>query len=71
MKKRYIYPVYDGLYPIVTMLVKASFVKLVTERSKKENSAVVKFWIAKGKLEIKDGVLTYNGKKVSLVITSF
>lgn len=45
--------------------------KPITERSKTENSAVVKFWHAKGNFEIKYDVLTYNGKKVSLVITSF
>lgn len=45
--------------------------KPITERSKTENSAVVKFWHAKGNFEIKYDVLAYNGKKVSLVITSF
>ena len=66
MKRKYIYLVDDHQYPIIAKLVKGSFMKCVTERSNKENSAVVKFWRAKGTFEIKDSVFMYNGKKVSL-----
>ena len=71
MKRRYIHPVDKDQYPVLAKLAKESSVKPVTERSKKENNALVKFWRSKGKFEIKNGVLTYTGKKVSLVITSF
>ena len=52
-------------------LQKGVFWNLILERSKKEKSDVVKFWRAKGKFEIKDDVLRYNGENVSLIITSF
>ena len=66
-----IYTVDDDQYPIRSKLAKGNFVKPLTGRSNKENSAVLKFWSGKGKFEIKDGFLTYIGKKVSLVITWF
>lgn len=71
IKRKCIHPVDDDQYPVLAKLAKASFVKPITERNKTENSAAVKFWHAKGNFEIKYDVLTYNGKKVSLVITSF
>ena len=71
MKRKRIHLVDDDQYPLLAKLVEGSFVKLVAERSKKERSAVVKFWSTKGKFEIKDGFLPNNGEKVSLVKASF
>ena len=47
MKRKYFHPVYNDQYSIHAKLVKSSFLKDVTEGSKKEKSAVVKFWRAK------------------------
>ena len=62
VKRKYVHPVDDTQHPILTKLVKGSFMKPVAEWSKKENSVVVKLQRAKGKFEIKDGVLTIMGK---------
>ena len=43
MKIKYFHPVDNDQYSIHAKLVKSSFLKHVTERSKKEKSAVVKF----------------------------
>ena len=69
IERKYSHTVDDDQYPIFAKLAKGSFVK--PESSKKEKSVVVKFWRAKRKFEIKDGGLTYNGKKISLAIKSF
>ena len=71
-KKKYVHPVDDDeQYPILAKLAKGSLANPVTKKSKKENSAVVKFWGAKEKFKAKGRVLTCNGKEVSLVRTSF
>ena len=43
IKRKYIPPVDNNQYPILAKLAKGIFVKTVTERSKKESNAVVKF----------------------------
>ena len=55
MKRKYIHLVDDD-YPILAKLAKGNL----------EKSATVKFWLAKGMFEIKDGVLSYNGKYIIL-----
>ena len=71
-KKKYVHPVDDDeQYPILAKLAKGSLANPVTKKSKKENSAVVKFWSAKEKFKAKDRALTCNGKEASLVRTSF
>ena len=70
-KRKYIHSNDGDQFPKLAKIAQGSFVKHVTEWSKKEISAAVKFWRVKGKFKIKDGVLKYTGKKVSLVITSF
>ena len=45
-----------------------NFLKPVAERNKKERSAVVKFWWAKGKFKMKDSAIMYNSKKVSVAV---
>ena len=58
----------DEQYPILVRFTKGKFLKPVAERNKRERSAVVTFWRAKGKFKMKDGALMYNSKKVSVVI---
>ena len=48
-------------------IASGKFVKPVTERSRKEKSAVVKFWRSKGKYTLSDDdtpALLYNGERV-------
>ena len=66
-RRQYIHPVDDEQYPILLKLAGGNFKTPVHERSKKEKSAVVKFWRAKGKFEIKDGVLMYDDKQVMTI----
>ena len=68
IRKKYTHAVDDEQYPIRIQLAEGNFLKPVAERNKKEKSAVVKFWWAKGKFKMKDGILMYNGKKVSAAI---
>ena len=68
IRKKYTHAVDDEQYPILVRLTEGKFLKPVAERNKKESSAVVKFWWAKGKFKTKDGALMYNGKKVSVAI---
>ena len=69
IRKKYTHAVDDDeQYPILVRLTEGKFLKPVAERNKKERSAVVKIWWAKGKLKMKDGVLMYNSKKVSAAI---
>ena len=58
----------DEEYPVLVRFTEGKFLKPVAERKKRERSAVVKFWRAKGKFKMKDGALMYNSKKVSVVI---
>ena len=69
IRKKYTHAVDDDeQYPILVRLTEGKFLKPVAERNKKERSAVVKIWWAKGKLKMKDGALMYNSKKVSAAI---
>ena len=70
-KRKYIHPVDDEQYPILHKLASGKYRKAVNERSKKERTAVVKFWRAKGKFKVKDGVLMYDEKQVSVIKTFF
>ena len=57
----------DEEYEILKQLVTRKFVKPVKERSRKEKSAVVKFWRSKGKYTVSDddtSALLYDGKQV-------
>ena len=56
-KKKYTHAVDDEQYPILVRLTEGKFLKPVAERNKKERSAVVKFWQAKGKCKMKDDAL--------------
>ena len=54
-------------YDILKQLATGKFVKPVKERSKKEQSAVVKFWKSKEKYTVSDddtSALLYDGKQV-------
>ena len=58
MKKKYFHPIDDDeQYPILAKLAKGSLANPVTKKSKKENSAVVKFWSAKEKFKAKDRII--------------
>ena len=58
IRKKYTHAVDDEQYLILVRLTEGKFLKPVAERNKKGRSAIVKFWRAKGKFEIKDGALT-------------
>ena len=57
IRKKNTYAIDDEQYPILARLPEGKFLKPVAERNKKEKSAVVKFWQAKGKCKMKDGAL--------------
>ena len=57
----------DKEYEILKELATGKFVKLVKEWSRKEKSAVIKFWKSKTKYNVSDddtSPLLYDGKKV-------
>ena len=58
----YIHWVDEGGYKILKDLAEGTFTKSKKERTRKEKSAVVRFWRAKGKFKVMQGKLYYDGK---------
>lgn len=51
-------------YDVFVQLIKGDFAVPVKSRTKKQKSAVVRFWRKRGKLSLKGGMLCFNGKRV-------
>ena len=61
----------DEEYEILKQLATGKFVKPVKERSRKEKSAVIKFWRSKGKYTVNDdnsSALLYDGKQILQIL---
>ena len=61
----YIHSVDEEEYKILKDLTWGTFTKSKKECTRKEKSAVIRFWRAKGKFKVVQGKLYYDGKDVS------
>ena len=64
--KNYIHPVDDDEYELLKELAEGKFCKPKKEMTRKEKSVVIRFWRAKGKFQVPEGKLHYDGKEVCL-----
>ena len=61
----YIHWVDEEEYKILKDLTRGTFTNSIKECTRKEKSAVIRFWRAKGKFKVVQGKLYYDGKDVS------
>ena len=61
----YTHPVDEEDYKILRDLAEGTITKSKKERTRKEKSAAIRFWRAKGKFKVTQGKQYYDGKEVS------